>query len=92
MLGKADYPSLEQVLRAVEEAGGRVCYVDPTSVPRCDGVLAPANVFVLGAAIGHTALAEVFDAEGVLQVLRERWKRGAERNVCAFRAGLDLNV
>jgi indolepyruvate ferredoxin oxidoreductase beta subunit len=92
MLGKADYPSLEQVVRAVEEAGGRVCYVDPVSLPRCNGILAPANVFVLGAAVGHTALADVLDAQEVLQVLRERWKRGVGRNVCAFQAGLELAV
>ena len=89
MLGKADYPTLDQVREQVQEAGGKVHYLAPESLPLYKGTPAPANVFVLGVALGHTGLGEVVDPPEVAQVVQTRWKKGAERNSFAFQAGLE---
>jgi len=69
-------------------AGGRVCYLEPEGLPLYEGGAVPANMFVLGAAVGRTGLGRVLDPAGVAEVVRGRWKRGAERNVFAFWAGV----
>ena len=89
MLGKADYPNLDQVQEQVQEAGGRMHYLAPESLPLYEGTPVPANVFVLGAAIGHTSLGEMLDPSEVAHVIQTRWKRGTERNRFAFQAGLE---
>ena len=89
MLGKADYPTLEQVREQVQEAGGRMHYLDPENLPLYEGAPVPANIFVLGAALGHTGLGEVLDSSEVARLVQRRWKRGAERNRLAFQAGLE---
>jgi len=68
--------------------GGRVHYLDPERLPLYEGVPVPANMFVLGAAVGRTGLGRVLDPAGVAEVVRGRWKRGGERNVFAFWAGV----
>jgi indolepyruvate ferredoxin oxidoreductase beta subunit len=88
MLGQAPYPALEQVLEQVREAGGVVHYLAPQRLPLCEGAPVPANVFVLGAALGLTGLGQVLDPSGVAQVVQTRWTRRAERNAVAFQKGL----
>lgn len=88
MLGKAPYPALAQVREQVEGAGGKLIYLDPKAVPDLEGVAVPANIYLLGAALGRTALGELLDASRVAEMVRNRWKRGAERNRAAFHAGL----
>ena|GEM_PF-369927 len=88
MLGKAPYPALEQVLEQVQEAGGRKHYLAAENLPLYDGQPVPANIFVLGAAVGHTGLGQVLAPSAVAEVIETRWKRGAERNAFAFQAGL----
>ena len=92
MLGKADYPTLEQVREQVQEAGGKMHYLAPESLPLYEGDSVPANIFVLGAALGHTGLGEVLDSSEVESLVQARWKRGAERNRLAFQAGLDASA
>jgi indolepyruvate ferredoxin oxidoreductase beta subunit len=92
MLGRAAYPTLEQVLAQVEEAGGRVHFLDPAELPTYEGSPVPANVFVLGAALGQTALGGVLSPSDVAQTVRTRWKRGVERNTYAFQSGLEVPV
>jgi len=89
MLGKADYPTLEQVRGQVQEAGGRMHYLDPANLPLYESAPVPANIFVLGAALGHTGLGEVLDSSEVARLVQNRWKKGAERNNFAFQAGLE---
>ena len=91
MLGKADYPAVEQVIEQVERAAGQVHYLDPENLPLYDGVPVPANVFVLGAALGRTRLGDVLPPEAVLQEIEGRWRRGVERNRRAFQAGLSTS-
>ncbi len=88
MLGKADYPAVERVIEQVERAEGRVHTLDPEQRPLYEGVPVPANVFVLGGALGCTRLGDVLPPEAVLQEIEGRWRRGVERNRRAFRAGL----
>ncbi len=92
MLGKARYPSLEQVREKILEAGAVVRYVDPGKLPRREGQPAPANIYVLGAAVGQTTLGEVLDPDEVARVVAKRWERYAAVNEAAFRAGLGADV
>ena len=92
MLGKAPYPSLDQVLNQVRNAGCKVCYLAPESLPLYEGIPTPANVFVLGTAVGQTRLGQVLDPSEVAKTVQARWIKGAERNAFAFQAGLETNV
>ncbi|MBN1875591.1 MAG: 2-oxoacid:acceptor oxidoreductase family protein [Anaerolineae bacterium] len=84
---EAPYPSLEQVQAQVQAAGGNLHYLDPRQLPLYEGTPVPANIYVLGAALGHTSLGRLLDATKVAALIRARWKRGAERNAFAFQAG-----
>jgi len=88
MLGKAAYPTLDQVVEQVEKSGARLHYLNPEEVPLYRGTPVPANVYVLGAVLGATGLGEVLEAAEVADLVQRRWKRGAERNRVAFEAGL----
>ena len=90
MLGKANYPTLDQVVEQVQEAGGKMHYLAPESLPLYEGSPVAANVFVLGAAVGHTGLGDVLAPSEVAHVVQTRWKRGVERNVFAFQRGLEV--
>ncbi|RLC62796.1 MAG: hypothetical protein DRI80_05525 [Chloroflexota bacterium] len=92
MLGKADYPTPEQVSEQIQEAGGRMHYLAPESLPLYKGVPVPANIFVLGAAVGHTRLADVLSPSDIVQIVQTKWTRGMERNVFAFQAGLEAPI
>jgi len=92
MLGRADYPTLDQVRETLEGAGARLHYLDPADLPRRDGARLPANVYVLGAAVGCTTLGEILDPEAVAEVVTSRWERYAAVNEAAFRAGLEASA
>ena len=89
MLGKADYPTLEQVRGKIQEAGGRMHYLAPESLPLYEGAPVPANIYVLGAALGHTSLGAALDSSEMAKIVQAQWKRGTERNSFAFQAGLE---
>jgi indolepyruvate ferredoxin oxidoreductase beta subunit len=91
MLGKASYPELVQVLEAARQAtSGLVLHIPPESLPVYDGATVPDNVFTLAVALKATRLGELLTTEGVEAVLCARWKRGIERNLFAFRSGLEF--
>lgn len=92
MLGKAAYPTLEQVRERIRQAGGELHYLDPDNLPRRDGAPVPPNVYVLGAAVGCTALGHILDAKTVVETVTGRWKKYAAVNEAAFQAGLGANV
>ena len=83
------YPSLEQVLGQIRAAGGRIHYLPPDALPLYAGVPVPANLFMLGVALGHTRLGEVLDPSDVSEVVRTRWPQGVKRNLFALQAGLE---
>lgn len=92
MLGKAAYPTLEQVSERICQAGGELHYLDPEGLPRRDGAPLPPNVYVLGAAVGCTELGGILDAETIVGVVTGRWVKYAAENEAAFRAGLGADV
>jgi indolepyruvate ferredoxin oxidoreductase beta subunit len=92
MLGKAAYPTLEQVSERIRQAGAELHYLDPKNLPRRDGAPLPPNVYVLGAAVGCTGLGQVLDAEAVVGIVTGRWEKYAAVNEAAFRAGLGAGI
>jgi len=92
MLGKAPYPSLEQVWGEVEKADGKVSYLDPEKLPQYQGKLVRENLFVLGATLAQTGLKEIFSEEEMISAITERWPKGAEENLFAFKAGFSAEV
>jgi len=92
MLGKAPYPALDQVLGAARQAGARVCAIPPDRLPAFEGAPVPDNVFTLAVALRQTRLGQLLSADDVREVVRTRWKRGVERNLFAFDAGLALQT
>jgi indolepyruvate ferredoxin oxidoreductase beta subunit len=88
VLGKAAYPKPEQVLDQISRAGGRAYYIEPSSLPSYESAPVPDNIYVLGAALGQTRLGQVLSTADVANIVRNRWKKGAERNLFAFQQGL----
>ncbi len=88
MLGSDAYPSLAQVTEAIRAATGRLVVLRPADLPTVDGRPVPSNVYVLGAIVGASPLAESLGPESVERVLADRWPRAARSNHEAFRAGL----
>ncbi|MCI0521494.1 MAG: 2-oxoacid:acceptor oxidoreductase family protein [Chloroflexi bacterium] len=89
-LGKAPYPTLEQVAGQVSLAGARWIALDPASLPRYQGEAARPNIYVLGALIGRTALSGLFSQAEIEAVIQARFPRSAAANLFAFRAGLEM--
>ncbi len=92
MLGRADYPSLNQVEEMIRGAGAQLHYLDPAQLPRRDDIRLPANVYVLGAAMGCSRLSRIIDPETLAEVVSHRWKKFATINEAAFRAGLEVGT
>jgi indolepyruvate ferredoxin oxidoreductase beta subunit len=95
MLGKASYPSLAEVLGAAREAvsgGGRVHYIPEKSLPVFEDEPVPDNIFTLAVALKETRLGALLPPAEVEEAVRTRWKRGVERNVFAFEAGLQAQL
>jgi Pyruvate/2-oxoacid:ferredoxin oxidoreductase gamma subunit len=67
-------------------------YLNPQALPLYHGQRVPANIYVLGAALGHTTLGRVLDADAVARTVSDRWKKYAEINTAALRAGLEADV
>jgi indolepyruvate ferredoxin oxidoreductase beta subunit len=92
MLGRAPYPALEQVLAQVQEAGGKMHYLDPQKLPAYESSPVPANIFVLGAALGQSALRNILAPSDVAHTVQTRWEGGVERNTFALQSGLGAFV
>jgi indolepyruvate ferredoxin oxidoreductase beta subunit len=89
-LGKAPYPSLEQIKAQVALAEARMVYIDPANLPMFGSEQVHANLFVLGVILGQTPLNGIINAADVENVISTRFKRNAEANLYALRAGLGV--
>jgi indolepyruvate ferredoxin oxidoreductase beta subunit len=87
-LGIDDYPSLEEVAGAIEEAGAHLTILQPANLPVINRKPAAANILLLGALLGVPRMAELLDTGTVESVISVRWPRSAEANLQAFRSGL----
>jgi len=87
-LGKAPYPTLDDVAAQVRDAGARLTVIEPASLPEFEGAPVPDNIYTLGVAVAGTHLGEVVSADDVETFVKGRWTRGIERNMCALHAGL----
>ena len=92
MLGKAPYPTLDQVKEQIRGAGAKLHYLDPEGMPLYEGTPIATNVYVLGAAAGHTGLGKVLSPSELARTVQDRWKRAVERNAFAFKAGQEAVV
>jgi hypothetical protein len=89
-LGKAPYPTIEQVKQQVALAGARLIYIDPTNLPTFAGEPVHPNLFVLGVIMGQTALGSLFNSNDVEYIIQSRFKRNVEANLYAYHAGLSM--
>ena len=89
-LGKAPYPTLEQIAEQVKLAEARLVYVDPQRLPNYDGELVHPNLFLLGVIMGQTTLGSLISSVDVEHIIRSRFKRNTEANIFAYRAGLGM--
>jgi indolepyruvate ferredoxin oxidoreductase, beta subunit len=91
MLGKAPYPKLDEVAvaaRAALDNGSRFIAIPPDALPLYKGMPVADNIFTLGVVLGRTRLGDLLPPAEVAAVVQGRWKRGVERNMLAFSAGL----
>jgi len=86
--GKASYPALEDVMKAVRMAAGRVIALDPTGVASSVGMPMAANVVMLGVLAGTGMLP--FEPDHLRVSIREHIPRGLEENMMAFEKGLAI--
>lgn len=88
MLGKAAYPSLDEVKAEVKKAGGELIYLDPADIPVVNGMPVRANIYCMGAMMA-TDLNELFSADLILEMIKTNWPKAAEGNAVAFNKGLE---
>lgn len=92
MLGKAKYPSLDQVKEQIKLAQANLYFIDPEYLPLFEKEFAPDNLYVIGAAVARTRLRKLIDPATVLKVIHNRWPKNYSRNDFAFQAGLESEV
>lgn len=92
MLGKADYPSLEEVKGEIVAAGANLRVVDPALLPEYNGLKVRENLFVLGATVAQTCLKDILTAEDITKAIQETWPKGAEENLFAFASGHKVSL
>ncbi|MBW6463823.1 MAG: 2-oxoacid:acceptor oxidoreductase family protein [Firmicutes bacterium] len=92
MLGKAPYPTVEEVLAEIEKTGGKIIHVKPEGRPEFEGQPVPENVYVLGAACRYSSLGRFINPDEIRVTLENRWKKGVERNLYTFDAGMSSTL
>jgi indolepyruvate ferredoxin oxidoreductase beta subunit len=90
VLGKASYPALDPVLEVIREATGGIHFIAPENLPTFQEAPVPDNIFTLAVALRRTRLGVLLQPADVEQILVTRWKKSLERNLFAFRAGLEF--
>lgn len=85
MLGRAHYPSVEQVEIEAKKRTSKLTFVDVASLPKGGA----DNIYLMAKAIKHTRINELFPAEDMLEVINARFPKGKERNEASYKAGLE---
>ena len=88
MLGEDDYPTLNDVKKALTATGANVTVFDPQDRPIQNGEPVAANIFVLGTMFDRTRLCELIGPDVMVDVLAKRWPKTKDENLVAFRSGL----
>ena len=84
MLGKARYPTLDEVRLAAKQAGAKLHYLDPQALPAdCAD-----NIYLLAAAAKLSLLGELIDSASLREAITRRWPKSAAINLASFDAGL----
>lgn len=89
-LGKAPYPTLEQITDQVTIAGASLVQIDPNHLPKYAGEFVHANLYVLGVVMGQTTLGTLISSEDVEYIIQNRFKRNTQANIFAYRSGLGI--
>ena len=84
MLGKAPYPTREDVEKAAADAQLKLVFLDPADQPEDTA----DNIYLLAATMRHSGLGDVVSEEAITDAIKARWPKGAERNMRSFEAGL----
>jgi indolepyruvate ferredoxin oxidoreductase beta subunit len=87
-LGKSPYPTISQVKEKLQNAGARLLYLDHKDFPIYQGRPAPANLYLLGAAMAFSDLGTIVNLDKVERIIREKWVRDVQINTHAFHAGI----
>jgi indolepyruvate ferredoxin oxidoreductase, beta subunit len=86
-LGKAPYPTLEAVQMAIRAAQARLSYIPTEALPKYQGRLVQANIFLLGAVLHGSELNKIINHAQILSSIAARWPAAADENRFAFEAG-----
>lgn len=89
-LGKAPYPTFEQIAEQVRLADARLVYVDPQRLPVYAAELVHPNLFLLGVIMSQTILGSLISSVDVEHIIQTRFKRNHEANIFAYRSGLEI--
>ena len=92
MLGKASYPSFEQVKEQINIAKSRLIFLDPANRPLFKGVPVPENIFTLGASYQNSPLNQIIKVETLKKAISTKWPKESERNLASFEAGLESKI
>jgi len=87
ILGKAPYPTAEQVKEKVVAAGARLLYLGIGDFPVYEGRPTPENLFLLGAAMGFSALGSIFDPLQIENIISDKWVKYKQINLFAYNSG-----
>lgn len=88
ILGKAGYPELDSVVKEIQKSGANLVLISDKDLPEYEGKKVADNIFMLGSAMKHSELKELFDAADIDRIVQNRWKRAAAANHYAFEAGM----
>jgi indolepyruvate ferredoxin oxidoreductase beta subunit len=89
-LGKAAYPTLEQIKEQAALAGALMIHIDPIRLPKFASEEVRANLFLLGVILKQTPLGGIFETADVEKIISTRFTRDVAANLFALRSGLEV--
>lgn len=92
IMGKEDYPQVATVSQEIKQAGAKLFYLDSQKLPEYEGKPVFPNMFILGALLKQTMLADLFSYEEIVAAIKEAWPGRYEANLAAFEAGYQTTI